>query len=54
MRLAGGVGEAWMWSVRVRVRVVDDGGSEVWKRAWEGFMRQETRWEVFAMSRSED
>jgi hypothetical protein len=39
-----------MWSVRV----VDDGGSEVWKRAWEGFMRQRTRWEMFAVSGSEE
>ena len=50
MRLAGGDAESCKWSVRV----VDGGGSEVWKRAWEGFMRQKTRCEMFAESRSED
>ena len=50
MRLAGGNSEAWMWSVSV----VGDGGNEVWERAWEGFMRQRTRWEMFAVSGSEE
>ena len=50
--MADRVGEAWMWSVRVRV--AEDVGSEDRLRAWESFMRRRTRREVFAVSRSED
>lgn len=48
--MAGVNGKAWMWSVRLE----KSGESEVWQGIWEGFMRQEAGWEVFAGGGSED